>query len=229
MCQSFGYFNPDDVYETTVSRLVTPETAWLDVGCGRDIFPSNRATAGLLANRCRLLAGLDPSDNILQNQFVHERHQTTIEDFQPDTQFDLVTLRMVAEHIAKPDEAVRSLGRLTRPGGRVVIYTVYRWSPITVLSSVVPFALHHRIKRLFWDGAEEDTFPTTYLMNTRRDLAKYFSANGFSEDSFQYCDDCRTTARWRFMSRLELTLWKCLNKLHLHYPEVCILSVYRRV
>jgi hypothetical protein len=40
----FGYFTPDDIYEAAVASLVTPKTAWLDVGCGRDIFPSNFAT-----------------------------------------------------------------------------------------------------------------------------------------------------------------------------------------
>jgi hypothetical protein len=33
----FGYFNPDDTYDATVDSLVAPGTAWLDVGCGRDL------------------------------------------------------------------------------------------------------------------------------------------------------------------------------------------------
>src|SRR4028119_1955916 len=36
-----GYFTPDDWYEATVWNLVGPTTDWLDVGCGRDLFPSN--------------------------------------------------------------------------------------------------------------------------------------------------------------------------------------------
>ena len=229
MCRSAGYFNPDDVYEATVSRLIRNQTEWLDVGCGRDIFPSNKPTAAILANRCRLLAGLDPSDNIRQNELVHQRHQTTIEEFDPGTPFDLITLRMVAEHIANPEQAVRSLGRLTRMGGRVIVYTVYRWSPVTMLSGFLPFSLHHKIKRMFWDGDPADTFPTAYRMNTRADLARYFLRNGFCEESFSYLDDCRTCGRWQFLNRLELIVWRALRSVGLHYPEVCILAVYRKL
>src|SRR5882724_9265691 len=60
----FGYFTPDDYYEATVSRLVTGGCAWLDVGSGRNVFPSNRKLARLLAQRCGLLVGLDPDSTI---------------------------------------------------------------------------------------------------------------------------------------------------------------------
>ena len=68
-----GYFNPDDHYEALVAGLVRPQTVWLDVGCGRDIFPSNRALARLLADRCRRLVGFDPDVTIEENPFIHER------------------------------------------------------------------------------------------------------------------------------------------------------------
>lgn len=55
-----GYYTPDIYYEALVSKLVGPETHWLDVGCGRELFPENEALAMKLANRCRLLVGLDP-------------------------------------------------------------------------------------------------------------------------------------------------------------------------
>src|SRR5882672_6315992 len=65
----FGYYTPDDWYEALLFEKVTPETEWLDVGCGRMMFPSNRSAARVLADRCRLLVGLDPSDNIDENPF----------------------------------------------------------------------------------------------------------------------------------------------------------------
>src|SRR5262245_51394110 len=102
----FEYFTPDDIYENAVATLVTVDTTWLDVGCGRDIFPSNFPTAKLLAERCRLLVGVDPSDNIDENKLVHHRFKGFIEDFVSDHQFDLVTLRMVAEHITNPEVSV---------------------------------------------------------------------------------------------------------------------------
>lgn len=224
----FGYFTPDDIYEATVSRLVTTATTWLDVGCGRDIFQYNVGTAQILSKRCKLLVGLDPSDNIEHNALVHERFRGSLEEFSTDRQFDLLTLRMVAEHIQHPERAVAALSTLCNPGGRVVIYTVFKWSPITVLSSITPFVFHQKVKAVLWNTAESDTFPTVYRMNTRRALQRLFRDVGFEEESFRYLDDCRCFAGWQFTNHVELLLRKGLNSLGLHYPECCLLAVYRK-
>ena len=224
----FGYFTPDDVYEATIDSLVTPDTTWLDVGCGRDIFPSNFRLAKMLSERCRLLVGLDPSDNIEENQIIHERFKGFLEDFPAGRQFDLVTLRMVAEHIAHPAGAARALARLAKPGGRIVIYTVFKWSPVTLVSAAAPFWLHHAVKRIIWNTEEKDTFPTEYRMNTRRELRRIMTSVGFAEEQFSYLDDCRSLARWKLTNLLELVLWKILTSAGLHYPEVCIIGVYRK-
>jgi hypothetical protein len=39
-------------YEAVVAKLVRPESQWLDVGCGRGVFPSNPRLAQTLAKRC---------------------------------------------------------------------------------------------------------------------------------------------------------------------------------
>ncbi len=224
-----GYYTPDDVYEATVVNLVSDDTQWLDVGGGRDLFPDNEPAATMLAHRCRFLAGVDPSDNIRENRFVHERVQSTIEDFSTDSRFDLITLRMVAEHLADPDAAVRSLARLTKPGGLVVIFTVDRWSVITALSAITPVSLHHRIKSWLWRTEERDTFEVAYRMNTRKDLRKLFESSGFAEREFAYLGDCRVFARWRLLNTIELRVWKMLTRAGLKYPESCLLGIYQKV
>lgn len=224
----FGYFTPDDLYETILYELVEPSTDWLDVGCGRDIFPSNPVTAQMLADRCNRLTGLDPSPNVNENPLIHERFQGYLEDFRPNYQFDLITMRMVAEHITNPADTIANLARLCKSGARVVVYTVYRWSPIALISSCVPFALHHPIKRMLWRTDEKDTFPTAYKMNTRARLATLFRAADLEEEAFFYLDDCRTFARFKLLSVMELMACKSLRIFGLHYPEVCLAGVYRR-
>ena len=223
----FGYFTPDDVYESLISRLVTTSTVWLDIGGGRDLLPTNPELATMLASRCRLLVGVDPSDNIQDNHFVHQRAQTTIDGFQTDRRFDLITMRMVAEHITDPIRAAGSIAGLLSTHGRVVIYTVNKWSAVTMTSWLVPFCLHHRIKSLLWGSEERDTFPVAYKMNTRGTLRKLFEAVGLQEEAFLYVDDCRTFARWRALSTLEILIWRLLRSFGMHYPETCLLAVYR--
>lgn len=225
----YGYFTPDDVYEAVVAQLVGSGCTWIDVGGGRDLFPSNSKLARLLADRCHHLVGVDPSPNIDENPYVHERARCLIEDFQGEQTFDLATMRMVAEHIAEPRPAILSLARLVKPGGKVVVYTVNRWAPVTIASWIVPFRLHHPIKRLLWKTDEIDTFPVAYRMNTRGVLAALFEQGGFRESAFAYLDDCRAFHRSPVLNHVELALWKALNTLGLRYPENCLLGVYERV
>jgi 2-polyprenyl-3-methyl-5-hydroxy-6-metoxy-1,4-benzoquinol methylase len=225
----FGYFTPDDIYETTVAKLATPGTEWLDVGGGRDLFPGNEALAETLSRQAGLLVGVDPSENILDNRFVHRQVRSTIEAFQTDRRFDLITLRMVAEHLTNPGAAVDALTRLAKPGGLVVILTVNKWSAITALSWLTPVKVHHRVKKLLWKTEERDTFEVAYRMNTRAALRKLFDARGFVEDAFTYPADCRIFARWKATNTVELAAWKLTRRLHLPYPETCLLGIYRKL
>lgn len=222
-----GYNTPDDWYEAVVFELVQETTVWLDVGCGRSVFPHNRAAAKLLAERCQQLVGLDPSDNIHDNDIVHERAQCRLDDYGAEHQFSLITLRMVAEHIADPEGAIAALSRLTTPGGRVVIFTVARWAPVTILSALTPFWFHVVAKRLVWGTSERHSFPTTYLMNTRGELRRLFEAGGFVEESFHRLDDCRIFQQSLLLNRIELTVRALLRGIGLKYPEACIIGIYR--
>jgi 2-polyprenyl-3-methyl-5-hydroxy-6-metoxy-1,4-benzoquinol methylase len=225
---SFSYFTPDEYYEAVVSKLVASGCSWVDVGGGRDVFPDNPALATELAARYRRLAAVDPSDTVEENQFAHQRVRARIEDFTSSEPFDLATLRMVAEHIDVPEQSVASLARLVKPKGMVVVYTVNKWSLISLASWLTPFRLHHAVKHLLWKTEEKDTFPVVYKMNTRRRLQVLFHQAGFREQHFAYLDDCRTFHRFRVLNYLEMSLWRVLQTVGCHYPETCLLGVYQR-
>lgn len=229
MQRAFDYFNPDDCYEALVACLIKRETRWLDVGCGRTLFPSNPRLARVLAHRCRELVGVDPSGTLGENPYVHQCIRVPIEEFHPTNPFDVVTLRMVAEHIEQPQRALESLAKATRPGSLVVVYTVNKWSPVSVVSRLVPFALHHRLKNLTWKVMEKDTYPVVYRMNTRNDLRDIFQAAGFRERYFAYLDDCRASGRFRRLRYVELSLCRLLRRMGMRYPETCLLAVFERL
>jgi SAM-dependent methyltransferase len=225
---AFGYFNPDDHYEAIVAKLVKPGAAWADVGCGRDIFPSNPGLARELAARSGHVFGVDPDPNVRENPFIHDRFEGTIEDCPTSRRFDLITLRMVAEHIVDPDRSVAKLAELIKPGGLVVIYTVNKWSPVPMLTAMVPNRFHYRFKKVLWGGEERDTFPTAFKMNTRRELAQHFARRGLTEQYFAYLDDCRTFGNFRWLNHAELSLQRLLRSMSIRYPENCLLGIYRK-
>ena len=224
----FGYFTPDDWYEAMLSVLVTQETHWLDVGCGRELVPFSPAGARLLAQRCKSLTGIDPSDNINENPYLQHRIKAKLEDFETTETFDLITLRMVVEHITTPEAAVAALSRLSRTGTKILIYTVDKFSPVALAAAVTPLSVHVQMKQLLWQGSEKDTFPTAYLMNTRGRLAALMTAGGFVEVDFRTLADTRTTSGFRVLNTLELSAWRVLRSIGVQYPERCLLGVYEK-
>jgi SAM-dependent methyltransferase len=173
--------------------------------------------------------GVDPDPTIDENALIHCRSKTTIENFHSDQTFDVITLRMVAEHVADPERAVASLARLTKPGGKVVIYTINRWSPVPIVAWITPFDFHHAIKRFLWSTEEKDTFPVSYRMNTRKALLDLFRGSGFREQYFTYLDDCRTFCRFRVTLFAELCCRSVLHTLGFPYSENCLLGICERI
>lgn len=222
------YFTPDDYYEALVSHLLRPGDAWCDVGCGRDIFPGFPELASELAARAGYVYGVDPDNNVQENAFLNDRFQGVVEDCPTQRQFDLLTMRMVAEHVADPPRALGRIAHLLKPGGRLVIYTPHKWAPMSVVANTFPFALHHPFKRVLWNTEARDTFPTQYKMNTRRDLLRHCASVGLREAHYERLDDCRTTSGFRTLNAIELRIRSVSRAIGLAYPEACILAVYEK-
>lgn len=226
--REYDYYTPDDVYETLVAGLVAPGTTWLDVGCGRELFPSNRALAASLSRRCARLVGLDPDPTLQENEWVHERVEGLIDDYDGKAAFDVITLRMVAEHVDEPEQCAAAIGRSLRPGGVAVIYTVWSLSPMPILTRLAPMGLRHVVKSWLWGTSPKDTFPTRFRMNGRGRLQRLFAGVNMTEEAFLRLDDCRTFARFRRMHELELGARTLCRAFGMPYPEHCILGIYRK-
>ena len=226
--RDFAYYTPDDYYEALVAGTVAPGMNWLDAGCGRELFPSNRGLARSLSQRCNRLVGVDPDPTLQENTWVHEKNEGILDDYDGKGQFDLVTLRMVAEHVADPESCVQSIHRALRPGGVAVIYTVFAGSPMPLLTRLAPMSLRHVVKQWLWGTQPKDTFPTCFRMNTRGVLQRLFAGVGMTEHAFLRLDDCRTFARFRTLCELELRLRSMCRGVRLPYPEHCLLGIYRK-
>lgn len=222
------YHTPDDVYEALVAGLVAPGCHWLDVGCGRELFPGNRRLAQSLSQRCARLVGVDPDPTLQENPWLHEKVACGIDGYDGGAAFDVVTMRMVAEHVDDPQACVRSLQRALRPGGVAVVYTVFGGSPMPLLTRLAPMGLRHVVKSWLWGTQPKDTFPTRFRMNTRGVLQRLFVGVGMHEEAFLRLDDCRTFARFRSLCELELRVRSLCHAVGLPYPEHCLLGIYRQ-
>ncbi|KAK6362959.1 Hexaprenyldihydroxybenzoate methyltransferase, mitochondrial [Orbilia blumenaviensis] len=108
----------------------------LDVGCGGGIFSESIAR---LPNTSKVI-GLDPSEQVLGVARAHAKKDPTlagklqyvnssIDEYTPDQQFDLITLFEVVEHVPYPAAFLQTCMRHVRPGGWIVLSTIARtWS-----------------------------------------------------------------------------------------------------
>jgi ubiquinone/menaquinone biosynthesis C-methylase UbiE len=151
-----------------------------------------------------------------------------MENFKDTRKFNLVTMRMVAEHVSQPEQLLESLTRVLAPKGLVLIYTVYKYSPVPIITNLVPFKLHNPAKYFLWGTEPADTFPTCFKMNTRKTLMNLFSSNQFSERLFLRLDDCRTFSGFKPLAYMELAIQKVLKRFGVRYPEYCLLGVYEK-
>ena len=223
-----GYYTPDDWYEALVAGLVAPGVRWLDAGCGRELFPNNRGLAEVLSRRCARLVGVDPDPTLQENPWVHEKVALGFDQYDGEHGFDLVTLRMVAQHIADPIACVRAIDRALAPGGLAVVFTVCGLSPMPLLTRLAPMGLRHVVKSWLWGTQPKDTFPTCFKMNSRAALQRRFAEVSRREAAVVRLDDCRTFARFRTLHELELGLRSLCHRFGLPYPEHCLLGIYRK-
>jgi ubiquinone/menaquinone biosynthesis C-methylase UbiE len=225
----YGYTSPGDYYEAIVNKLVRPESIWVDIGGGKSIFPHNQALSRQLSQRCKKLVAVDPSNNVLENDYAHEKYVSLFEDWVTKEDFSLATFRMVAEHITNPDAVLSNLQKIISRDGLIVIYTINKFSPVSIFTYLTPNSWHYSVKRLFFGGKKSDTFPVAYRMNSRKVLKSLFESHGFNEEHFLYLDDLALFSGFKTLNLFELWLWQICKKVGINYPENNLLGVYRRV
>ncbi|HZN34697.1 MAG TPA: methyltransferase domain-containing protein, partial [Pirellulaceae bacterium] len=172
--------------------------------------------------------GIDPSANVLENPLLDEREQTGIEGYRAREPFDLVTLRMVVEHVPDPQACVAAIAQNARPGGVVVVYTPHKYSLLSIASALVPQRAHHALKSRLWGTEERDTFPAFYRMNTPGMLRRLFEAGGFRTLAMWLLDDATVFHSRPRLGPAELAFWSLTRRLRLPYPERNILAVFER-
>lgn len=164
--------DPVAVLLSALESYVRPDSDVLDLGAGAG---KNRYH---LKGRVRSIVGVDFDPRVADNPLL-DRGVVAKPGPLPfeDNSFDVVFSIYVLEHVNNPTELVEEIRRVLRPAGIFLALTPNRYHYVSLIASVTPTSFHKWLNNR--RGREtEDTFPTTYLMNTRRALLRYF-ARGF--------------------------------------------------
>lgn len=179
-----GYQGPYAEYERRIVKCLSPSKAILDVGCGRT-FPE--AKKWLVTGAT--VFGLDPVIEVesLPPGVVGVKGGAEQIDY-PDELFDLIVSCAVLEHLESPKKVFNEFYRLLKPNGRAVLLTPSKYDYVSLAAKVIPNRLHGEVVNATEGRAEEDTFPTFYRANSRKQLQSLAEVTGFTMEQVQYLD-----------------------------------------
>jgi ubiquinone/menaquinone biosynthesis C-methylase UbiE len=180
-----GLRNAQFAYRDLLEAHVKVASRWLDIGCGRRLFPEWMPQANEHETRiirsARSAFGIDPDfSSLIDNRTMPVRvlgDGSTLPF--AEGSFDLLTANMVVEHVADPDALLREAHRILKPGGLFVFHTPNLHSYATYLSTLVPESWKKRLVGVIEGRKDEDVFPTHYRMNLPSRIQSLAEKNGF--------------------------------------------------
>ena len=166
--------DPVQQFLNILNSYLSPNAEVIDfgAGAGRNAYD--------IKGRVNRIIGVDLSPRVLENPLLDQGVICDVSNLPfPDASFDLGFSIYVLEHIRQPEQFTREVARVLKPGGYFLAMTPNRYHYVTLASSLTSTRFHKRLNAL--RGRDEnDTFPTQYLMNTRRTLSAHFERAGFS-------------------------------------------------
>lgn len=148
-------------YERRLSRALSSDSDWLDLGCGHHVLPPWRGEAErALVEPCRSVTGIDDDlPSLRRHRSVRRLVRGDIGALPfCDGSFDLVTANMVVEHLTDPERQFREIGRVLRGGGVLLLHTPNALGYPTLLGRLVPDALKTPVARVLDRRPSGDVF-----------------------------------------------------------------------
>lgn len=102
-----------------------------------------------------------------------------------DESIDVTISKDVLEHVATPEIFFREIARVLKPGGIFLAKTPNKTHYVPFFARITPLWFHKSFNKM--RGREvHDTFPTTYLCNTRKDIQKWAVLTGLELEYVEF-------------------------------------------
>jgi SAM-dependent methyltransferase len=160
-----GWQTSGEELEALVRGHLTDRSQVLDLGCGRG------GVVELFWRDVKLAAGLDPDvPSLAEHRTPVMPVVRGVGEHLPfaGESFDLIVCLWVLEHLERPEDVLREVRRVLRPGGHFVFLTPNLRNPLLLLNRLakgLPRVQRRVVSRLY-GRVESDTFQVRYRANT---------------------------------------------------------------
>jgi SAM-dependent methyltransferase len=171
-----------EAYASLIAEHLSPHTVWLDAGCGSRLLESDMdPLENWLVTHCKSVFGIDVGatsnrniKTLLQGSLYHLPFA--------DNTLDLITCRMVVEHLDHPAEAFAEIARCLHPGGALIVITPnllnYAILGNALATEVIPEKVRLRIVQASDSRDKKDIFRVRYKANTMPRLVELLNVSG---------------------------------------------------
>ncbi len=177
-------FWDDKMLRQTVLPYVNKETVMLDAGAGRGILPEMN-----FKGLAKEVHGVDPVEEVKTNPFLDKGYVGLADDmpFFEDNKFDLIVSDNVLEHVDNPDKFFAEISRVMKSGGIFIAKTPNKYHYMPLFATITPLWFHKFYNKL--KGRDyEDTFPTRYKANTKKDQTHYGKKYNLEVEKMQFIE-----------------------------------------
>jgi len=171
-----------EAYASLIAEHLSPHSLWLDAGCGSRLLEADMdPLENWLVTHCKSVFGMDVG--LSSNRNIKTLLQGSLYrlPFAGNT-LDLITCRMVVEHLDRPAEAFAEIARCLRPGGAFIVMTPnllnYAILGNALATEVMPEKVRLRIVQASDSRAKENIFPVRYKANTMPRLLELMNLSG---------------------------------------------------
>ena len=161
----------DALFRQYILDVLEPHHRMLDIGAGAGIVEQMN-----FKGKAGSIVGIDLDERVLENPWVDEAHHGDASQtpFSND-EFDVIICDNVLEHIAEPEAFLKEVSRILKPGGLFMGKTPNKYHYMPLIARFTPLWFHKFYNKARGRDAD-DTFPTTYLLNTRKDVGRHANA-----------------------------------------------------
>ncbi len=166
----------DKIFRKEILTHITDDGVLLDLGAGAGIV-NEMNFKGLSSRVC----GVDLDERVLINKMLDEGKVADVSDIPyPDSTFDVVFSDNLMEHVDNPLNIYAEVLRVLKPGGYFLFKTPNKYHYMPLIARFTPHKFHQWFNALRGRQAD-DTFPTKYQSNSRKDIEKIANVAGFNK------------------------------------------------